>query len=137
MRKSIAEILKEAGEAKSNKDKVAVLKTNASQPLGVILKNTYDERVEFLVPDSEPPYKASDSFEGQGMLYSEARRLRIFVKGGGYDNLNQLRREQLFIELLESIDRDDSRVLVEMIVNRKFKGIPKKVVEEAFPELFI
>lgn len=137
MRKSIAEILKESSEAKSNKDKVAILKANASQPLSIILKNAYDERVEFLVPDSEPPYKPSESFEGHGMLYSEARRLRIFVKGGGYDNLNQLKREQLFIELLESVDKDDSRVLVSMIVDRKFSGISKKVVEEAFPELFV
>lgn len=136
MRKSIAEILAEAGKAKTAKQKVDVLLANDSVPLKTILKYTYDPSVEFLVPDSEPPYEPSASHEGHGMLYSEARRLRIFVKGGGYDNLKQLRREVLFVELLESIHADDAKVLVDMIVNRKFKGITEKTVLAAYPDLF-
>ena len=136
MRKSIAEILAEAGSAKAAKDKVEILRKHNSTPLQTILKLTYDESTEFLVPDSEPPYKESAAHESQGMLYSEARRLRIFVKGGGYDNLNQLKRESLFIEMLEAVDKSDAKVLIDMITKRKFKGITKKVVEEAFPEMF-
>ena len=136
IRKSIAEILAKAGKAKAAKDKADILRKNNSTPLQTILKLTYDEGVEFLVPDSEPPYRPSDAHESHGMLYSEARRLRIFVKGGGYDTLNQLKRESLFIEMLEAIDKDDAQVLIDMITKRKFKGLTKKNVEEAFPEMF-
>lgn len=136
MRKSISEILAETAKAKTAKQKVEVLQANSSVPLQTILRYTYDPEVEFLIPGSEPPYEPSDSPEGHGMLYSEARRLRIFVKGGGYDNLNQLRREVLFVEMLESIHKDDSKVLVEMLTKRKFKGITEKTVKAAFPDLF-
>lgn len=135
MRKSISEILAETAKAKTVKQKVEVLQSNNSVPLQTVLKYAYDPEVEFLVPESEPPYEPSDSPEGHGMLYSEARRLRIFVKGGGYDNLNQLRREVLFVEMLESIHKDDAKVLVEMLTKRKFKGITEKTVKAAFPEL--
>lgn len=135
MRLSIAEIIAKAGSEKKVADKVKVLQENNSVPLQSILKYTYDPSVEFLVPDSEPPYQPSESQEGHGMLYSEARRLRIFVKGGGYDNLNQYRREVLFVEMLESVHADDAKILVKMICDRKFKGITEKTVKAAFPEL--
>lgn len=135
MRLSIAEIVTKASNEKKVADKVRVLQENNSVPLQSILKYTYDESVEFLVPDSEPPYKPSESHEGQGMLYSEARRLRIFVKGGGYDNLNQYRREVLFVEMLESVHADDAKLLIKMICDRKFKGLSLKTVTTAFPEL--
>lgn len=136
LKKSISEILDEVSKAKGSK-KNELLKQHDSVPLRTILKFAYDERIEFLLPDSAPPYNPSQSFEGQGMLYSEARRLRIFVKGGGYDQLNQVKREALFIELLESIDKDDAQVVIDMLVKRKFKGLTKKVVEETFPEMFV
>lgn len=135
MRLAISEILDKTRKEKTVKGKVDILKQNDSVPLRTILKYTYDPSVEFLVPDSEPPYTPSESPEGHGMLYSEARRLRIFVKGGGYDKLNQLRREVLFVEMLESIHANDAQVLVDMIVDRKFKGITDKTVKEAFPGL--
>lgn len=137
MKKSIAEILAEIAAAKTTETKQELLKKYDSVPLRTILKYAYNEAIEFLVPDSVPPYKPSDSFDSHGMLMHEARRLRIFVKGGGYDNLNQLKRESLFIEMLESVDKDDASVLVEMITKRKFKGLTKKVVEDTFPEMFV
>lgn len=136
MKLSISEILSLAGKAKTTKEKVSILLANQSEPLRTILRLTYDPSVEWLVPTSAPPYTPSQSFEGQGMLYSEARRLKIFHKGGGYDNLNQIRRETLFVELLESVDKDDALVLIDMLTNNKFKGLTEKTVKEAFPELF-
>lgn len=135
MRLAISEILKMAAKEKSNGKKAAVLQKYDSVPLRTVLKYAYDPDVEFLLPESEPPYTPSESPEGHGMLYSEARRLRIFVKGGGYDNLNQLRREVLFVELLESVHADDAEIIVAMLVDRKFNGITLKVVEQAFPDL--
>jgi hypothetical protein len=136
MKLSISEILSLAGKAKTTKEKVSVLLANQSEPLRTILRLTYDPKVEWLVPTSTPPYKPSESFEAQGMLYSQTRRLKIFHKGGGYDTLNQIRREVLFVELLESVDKDDALVLVDMLTNSKFKGLTEKTVKEAFPELF-
>jgi hypothetical protein len=60
----------------------------------------YDKDIEFLVPDTKPPFKENGLVDLETLLYREARRLRIFFLGGGYDNLNTNRREALFIQLL-------------------------------------
>lgn len=135
MKLGIHEILRQAGDEKTVGKKVEILRKYDSVPLRTILRYAYDPEVEFLLPDSEPPYTPSESPEGHGMLYSEARRLRIFVKGGGYDNLDQFRREVLFVGILEAIHPNDAQVLIEMLVNRKFKGITVKTVDKAFPDL--
>jgi hypothetical protein len=70
------------------------------------------------------------------MLYKEARRLRIFIQGGGYDNLEKVKRENLFISLLEDIDNGDAELLCKMIAQKPLKGLPKSVVFAAFPEDF-
>lgn len=137
IRLSIAEIVKEAIEAKGNDAKIAKLKEYDCPALRTILKNMYDkENVEFLIPDTPPPWKKNDYVGVEGMLYKEARRLRIFVRGNEYDNLKQLKREELFIKLLEDIDNDDAELLCKMIAQKPLPGLPKTVVHAAFPEEF-
>jgi uncharacterized SAM-dependent methyltransferase len=71
------------------------------------------------------------------MLYREARRLRIFFKGGGYDNLNKNRREMLFIQLLEDLYPADALLLSENLISHTpIKGLTKKTIETAFPTIF-
>ena len=101
-----------------------------------ILRLTYDKKIEFLIPNTAPPWKKNDYIDVQNMLYGEVRRLRIFVKGGGYDNLPQLKRESLFISLLEDVDNDDAEMLVHMISQKPFKGLSKKLLEEIFPDIY-
>jgi hypothetical protein len=135
MKLSISEIVQKAIDAKDNEAKIAVLKQYDCAPLRTILKNMYDkDNVKFLIPDTPPPWKKNDYVGVEGMLYKEARRIRIFVEGGGYDNLNQVKREQLFISLLEDIDNADAELLCKMIAQKPLKGLPKSVVYGAFPE---
>lgn len=136
MRLSLSEIIDKAVELKTKEEKVQWLRSNASIPLQTILRYTYDkENVEFLIPNTAPPWKKNSYIGVEGMLYKEVRRLRIFVKGGGYDNLNQVKRENLFISLLEDIDNNDAELLCKMIAQKPIKGLPRSVVEEAFPGL--
>jgi len=137
IRDSIAEVLNAAAKEKGVNSKVAVLQKFTSIPLKGVLRLIYDEDIEFMVPDSKPPYKENNLIDLDTMLYREARRLRIFFKGGGYDNLNQMRRETLFIQLLEDLDPADAKILSEnMISHTPVKGITRKTVEAAFPDLF-
>jgi len=135
MKLSIAEILTSAGKEKKTADKIAYLHKHNSQPLQVILRLTYGTDVEFLLPETAPPYKKNEYTDAQGMLYKETRRLRIFFKGGGYDDLNQLKREQLFIGLLEDVQNEDGALLCDMLAHKPVKGLSRKTVEEAFPAL--
>lgn len=135
MRLSISEIVNKACELKKNEEKIEWLKKNESMPLRTILKFTYDtDNVKFLIPDTPPPWKKNDYVGVEGMLYNEVRRLRIFVQGGGYEKLDKVKRESLFISLLEDIDNNDAELLVKMIAQKPLKGLPKSVVAAAFPQ---
>lgn len=133
--KSVSEVVNQVVNIKTKKDKVAFLKANNSFALRTVLKGIYDPNIVFLLPSSQPPYTPSDHQENHGQLLSEARRLKIFVRGGGYDNLNQTRRESLFIQLLENVHKDDAKILVDMIQKNTYKGLTKATINEAFPGL--
>jgi len=136
MRLSIAEIVNKATELKTVEEKVEWLRKHDSVALRTVLKYTYDKNVEFLIPDTAPPWKKNQYVGVEGMLYNEARRLKIFIKGGGYDDLNKVKREQLFISLLEDIDNADAELLCKMIAQKPLKGLSKNVVITAFPQEF-
>jgi hypothetical protein len=135
MQLSLAEIINKATELTAKQEKIDWLRKNDSVPLRTVLKCMYDKSVEFLIPNTPPPWKKNNYIDVQGMLYKEARRLRIFIKGGGYDDLKQIKREQLFISLLEDIDNDDAELLCKMIAQKPLKGLPRSIVVEAFPDL--
>lgn len=65
------------------------------------------------------------------------KKFKYFVKDVK-TNLNTVRKEKIFIEMLESISVDEANLVV-MIKDKKltgYKNITRKVVEEALPELF-
>ncbi len=132
---SLSEIIDKACELKTKEEKVEWLQQNDGVPLRTILKNTYDKSVEFLIPSTPPPWKKNQYIGVEGMLYKETRRLRIFIKGGGYDGLDQVKRENLFISLLQDVDDNDADLLCKMIAQKPLKGLPRSVVQEAFPDL--
>lgn len=132
---SLSEIIDKACELKTKEEKVEWLQQNDGVPLRTILKNTYDKSVEFLIPNTPPPWKKNQYIGVEGMLYKETRRLRIFIKGGGYDGLDQVKRENLFISLLQDVDDNDADLLCKMIAQKPLKGLPRSVVQEAFPDL--
>lgn len=136
IRLSISEIVNKVSELKTKEEKIAWLRKNDNIPLRIVLRLMYDENVEFLIPNTAPPWKKNAFVGVEGMLYKEARRLRIFVKGGGYESLNQVKRENLFISLLEDIDNNDAELLCQMIAQKPVKGLTRKTLEEAFPDLF-
>lgn len=138
MRLSISEILGKVSEFKKKDEKIEWLRKNDTGPLRSILRLTYDkENVSFLLPSTAPPWKKNAHVGTEGMLYKETRRLRIFVKGGGYDNLNQVKRESLFISLLEDVDNDDADLLANHVISQKpIKGLTEKTLVEAFPDIY-
>jgi hypothetical protein len=136
-RDAISKILTSAGKEKTVKKKISVLLENDSVPLRTILRLIYDDDIEFLVPDTPPPFKENEINDLDTLLYREARRLKIFFRGGGYDDLNQIKRESLFISLLEDLDADDAKLLANNLISHTpVKGLTRKTVEATYPELF-
>lgn len=133
---SISEIVAKAGNLQTDEEKVDFLSKYASNvPIVTIFKYTYDPAIKFLIPDTPPPWKKNSYVGVEGMLYKEVRRLKIFIEGGGYDQLHQVKRENLFISLLEDVDNNDAELLTKMITKKPFPGLPETVVLAAFPNL--
>lgn len=132
---SLSEIVTKATELPTKQEKIDWLRKHDSVPLRTILSIMYSKQVKLLIPQTPPPWKKNGYTGVEGMLYKEARRLKIFVEGGGYDHLNQTKRENLFIKLLEDIHDKDADMLVKMIAQKPLKGLSRAVVDEAFPEL--
>ncbi len=131
----IAEIVNEAIKIQKKVDKVEYLKKHNSKELRDILKLMYDKRLEFNIPNTPPPFTPTEHPDTYGALYREARKLKYFVKGFGGENLNQAKRENMFIEMLESVHPSDAELLVNMIAQKPLKGLPPSVINGLCPGL--
>lgn len=135
MKLSLSEILKNASEFDKKQDRINYLMQYDSPALRALLKYAYDDKVKFLLPEGEPPYKPNELPDQEGILYSELRRLYLFIEGGN-PNLKPMRREYLFVQLLETVNKDDAKLLI-AVKDKKipYKGITKKFIEEVYPGL--
>lgn len=135
MRLMISEILENASKLKTKAEKINYLRSQQSPALLAIIKYALDPKVKFLLPEGPVPFKKTEAVEAQGMLYSEARKIYLFIEGG-HPNLTKMKRETLFIQLLESVDPKDAALLVG-VKDKKlpYPGLTKKFMDEAFPGL--
>jgi hypothetical protein len=131
----MAEFLEKVSKLKKKDEKVEALKYNNSYALRTILQAALDPRLKFLLPEGEPPYKPNDLPDQESVLLRECRKL-VYMIEGPYPNLKQVKREQMFIELLENVAPADAKMLC-AIKDKKlpFKGITEDMVREAFPGL--
>ena len=133
----LAEILKAASEQKTKAARVQYLKDNSSAALKKVVGFAYDPVIEWQLPESSPPYTPQPKeADLQNVLFSEIRKLNIFVIHNDYLTLKPLARETQYIQLLESIDPDDAQLLI-ALKNRTMPSfaanITKAVVAEAYP----
>lgn len=138
--KNIYEIFDEVANAKTAKDRVLVLQFNQSYALKSVLKGMFDPNVQFVF-DDVPPYKSSPAPPGLGYnnLHQEMKKAYLFVKDDprASPNLTMRRREQLLIQLLESLESKEAEVFANMIRKKKnaVKGLTYGIVKEAFPDI--
>lgn len=101
-----------------------------------ILRGMFDDTLEFLLPEGKPPYTPNIPESVPSTLLKKHRDFGYFVKGGPGTSLPAYKRERMFIELLESVHPDDALLVLAMVGKKPpFKGLTKKLVKEAFPNL--
>jgi hypothetical protein len=131
---AISQIIENASKMKTDQERIQYLQMSDNSVLRQILQYGLDPRVKWNLPAGDPPYKKTDFLDQEGMLYMEARRLYLFLEGGNPD-IKKIKREQMFIGLLESIHPQDAELLC-MIKDKKLpKNITKEIVNSAFPGL--
>jgi len=135
-RKSIAWILDFTSKLPNDEEKVKCLQANDNTAIRTVLKYAYDPNIKWALPEGDPPYKPCEYPHQENMLYQEIRRLYLFLEGGN-PNLKQVKRESMFIEVLQSVDPEDAKLLLS-IKDKKlpYKGLNSKIVLKAFPGLY-
>jgi len=137
-KKLISEVLSGASKLKTKPERIAFLQQNRSPALLDILRIAFDDDVKTVLPSGAPTYRKDDAPAGYEYtsLHRAHRRFKYFFKGPIANSVQPLRREGMFLSLLESLHGDEAELLIAAKdKSLKYKGITKKLVQDAFPNL--
>ena len=131
----ISEIFTKINNAKDKPKKVEVLKQYDTPGMRMILKGAFDPKIVWELPEGTPPYIENEAPAGTEHTYLEveARRLYNFAKGGN-STINKIRKETLFIQMLEGLHASEAKVLIDVknkSLNKTYKGLTSDMVKEA------
>lgn len=162
----IFEVLNFVSKQRTNSKKVEILKKYEDSSLKAIFIWNFDETVISVLPPGEVPYSSvgeQNSFsgtlsekiddavvkmqeigsnslgsqdQGRSTIRKEYTKLYNFVKGGN-DSLSSLRRETMFINILEGLHPLEAEILClckDKKLQTKYK-ITKEIVSEAYPDI--
>lgn len=133
----VSEILDKFETAKTREEKIAVLKNNVTDPLLVLLRLNYDHMLKMDLPEGEPPFrKDTDKPIGysESSLQLELRRFYVWLEPT--TNLPKLKKESLFVNMLEGIHWTEAEALClakDRKLHTKYKSLKEDIVREAFP----
>ena len=138
MKLLISEVLQKVSNAKTKARKIELLQQHNTDALRMLLIWNFDESVISELPVGEVPFTPNEAPVGteHTVLEKEARLLYNFVQGGN-NGLQQSRRENMFIQMLEGLHKDEANVLClvkDKQLGKKYK-ITKACVSEAFPQI--
>ena len=130
------EILVKVNNAKDKPKKLEVLKHYDTAELRMVLKSDFDPNITWGYQKNKPPYKENEAPEGTEHTYlkREARRLYHFIKGGN-PNLSQNKREMMFLQMLEGLNKEEAELILaakDKELNKKYKGLTANLVKDAF-----
>ena len=138
MKLLISEILQKVNNAKTKAEKSKLLQEYNSQALRSLLIWNFDESVKTLLPDGDVPYRKNAAAKGLDHTYleNEQRKFSYFVKGGM--EVSSMKREEIFIGLLETLHAEEAEVLCavkDKALQKKYTRISKTLIQETFPNI--
>ena len=134
----IHEILELASKQRAKAKKVEILQQYENDALKTIFIWNFDETVISVLPVGEVPFNKNEVPVGTDhtSLRREYKHLYNFVKGGN-DGLSGLRRETMFIQMLEGLHPEEAEILClckDKRLAEKYK-ITYDIVKQAYPDI--
>tara|TARA_B100000609_G_C16968070_1_gene307497 strand:+ start:58 stop:561 length:504 start_codon:yes stop_codon:yes gene_type:complete len=147
----ISEVLQRVSNAKTKAKKIEILQEYKSPALTKVLLCNFADNIRFCFPSGKTPYTPQDRPKGvdHQLLFNEQRLLEKFIakqingivyfgcSGQTRPRIQQLKKEQMWVQLLENLHPDESAVL-DLVKDKKLTErykITKQNVIDAFPEL--
>jgi hypothetical protein len=140
MNSNVCDVFEVANKAKTKQERADILKANDSFALKSVLQLAFHPGVVAALPEGAPPYKKVDAAQNdyhRGYLHAEARKFGYLVEQPG-QNLNRMKRENIFITILESLPGPEADMLIaakDKKLHKLYKGITADVAKLAFPEI--
>ena len=136
---NVRETFEEIAKAKTREEKREVLKKRENFATKALLQLNFHPAVKWLLPPGAPPYTPSvEGDMGSNSLHFEVKKLDYYTDPSPHslDELPMLRRESMFVGLLERLDPQDATMLI-AIKDKKlsYKGLTYKLVKDTWPEL--
>ena len=131
-----SEILDLVHKAKTKDKKVEILRKYNSDALRMVIKSSFDPNIVWVMPKGNVPYTPNDAPAGteHTRLATEAKKLYRFIRGG--DNITpQFKKEQMFVQLLEGLHKDEAELICyakDNQLHKIVKGLSAPVVRQAF-----
>ena len=138
--KNIYEIFDEFETAKTKNQKMDVIGKNLSSTLVKVLELAYHPQYQWKIKELPDNYKVPNDIL-PGITYDslnlQLRRLYMFREGDPTaEALNEKRRNELLVQMLESIEPREAEVILGIFQkDLGVKGLDYKFVKEAFPNL--
>ena len=162
----VFEVLEAASKQRTKARKIEVLQKYAHNSIMAVLIWNFDETVISTLPPGDVPYAAvdeQDSFsgtlsekirdavdkmgelgtrslgsqdQGRSSIRAEFKRFYNFVKGGN-DSLSALRKETMFINILQGLHPLEAEIVVltkDKKLQTKYK-LTKEIIAEAYPDI--
>lgn len=132
----VSELFKAVHGKKDKKGKIDLLSQYKRDDVKALLIWNFDKQIRSAIPVGEVPYKKNDApinSGGHTRLVHEWRTLYNYIKGGN-DSLSQMKRENMFIQLLEGLHESESE-LVMLAKDKKLQTkyrITRALVEDVF-----
>jgi hypothetical protein len=160
------EVLNLASKQRTNAKKVEVLKKYGDPSLKALFIWNFDESLISMLPEGDVPYASvgeQNSFggtvsgkikdavskmdemgsnslgmndQGRSTIRKEYTRFYNFIRGGN-DGLSSLRRETMFINVLEGLHPLEAEILI-LVKDKKLETkykITKQIVSDAYPDI--
>lgn len=139
MKLEVFEILEKFKQAKTKKERIEVLQKHKDVwALKDLLRASFDDVLQFNIPEGAPPYTPNRPESVPSSFHKRHKELGSFIVGGRGDNIPSYKRENKFVQLLESIHPRDAELVIAMKDKKlNIKNLTKKLVQEAYPDLIV
>jgi len=134
----VHEVLELVDQQRSKAKKIDILREYADDALKSILIWNFDPTAISVLPEGHVPYKENEVPVGTDhtSLRREWKNLYHFVKGGN-DRLSAIRRETMFIQLLEGLHPQEAKIIC-LVKDKNLESeykITYDMVVQAYPDI--
>ena len=134
---SLPELFNRVSKAETKDEKIALLRGHKNtQALHTVLQGAFHPDIVWELPEGAPPYKKDGGEYGvnPSILEREVRKLVYFTSRTGKLIQSKMKREEIFVSMLESMHPSESELLIQM-KDKKIDGLTAQLIWEFMPGL--